>query len=272
MKEATVGKIRRSLRRFEDFAGDLARSDMNTFEDRLNLLLDYCKNDQIFSIIHEQLMKVPNVNIDKWYEEASSTVRGMVGSGDLIFPTNLDERMSIMYQLLWKINTNEIDFGSFSSNFFATGDSRIDSDIYAFNEAIVEPLSRELSYRIQDMEEELPEDNKDTYPLANIQIIHNANNVIQQSAVGNNIDQSATIKEHDKLIELFKDLRHELHEVIKDKKELEEALHIVQTSEELSNKGSSSVSSLKVLLGSLGALGNVGSITSAIISIISNMG
>ena len=55
MKNFTVGKIRRSLQRFKDFAGDLSRADMNTFDDRLSLLMDYCKNDEVFQIIDKQL-------------------------------------------------------------------------------------------------------------------------------------------------------------------------------------------------------------------------
>jgi hypothetical protein len=271
MEEITVGKIRRSLRRFEDFAGDLARSDMNTFDDRLNLLMDYCKTDQVFSVIHAQLMSVPNVDFDIWHQQVCSTIKSMVGSGDLKFPTNLEERMALMYQLLNKINEKEVDFFNFTSNFFATSDNRIDSDIYAFNQAIVEPLARELSYRIEDMEEELPEDNKEYYPLANIQIIQNAKNVIQQSAAGNNIQQNAKIQDDDKLKQLFTNLRQELTNVIKEENKLKEALQIVQTSEELTTKGHSSFSALKVLLGSFDILGNIGSITSAILEIISRM-
>lgn len=272
MKEITAGKIRRSLRRFEDFAGDLARSDMNTFDDRLNLLMDYCKTDQVFSVIHAQLMSAPNVDFDTWHQQVRSTIKSMVGSGNLTFPTNLEERMALMYQLLNKINEKEVDLFDFTNNFFATSDNRIDSDIYAFNQAIVEPLARELSYRIEDMEEELPEDNKEFYPLANIQIIHNAKNVIQQSAAGNNIQQNAKIQDNDKLKQLFTELRQELKNVIKEENKLEEALQIVKTSEELAQKGSSSFSSLKVLLGSLGMLGNIGSITSAILTVISSLG
>lgn len=272
MQKITAGTIRRSLRRFEDFAGDLARSDMNTFDDRLNLLMDYCKTDKVILVIHAQLMNVSTVHFDTWYKEVLSSIGGIVGSGNLTFPTNIEERMSLMYQLLYKVNTKEIDFFNFAHNFFATEDSRIDSDIFVFNEAVVQPLARELSYRIEDMEEELPEDNKETYPLANIQIIHKANNVIQQSASGKNIEQSANIDGSDNIEQLFSDLREELQIVIKEKEKIEDALQVVEFSEELAKKGASSLSSVKILLGSLGALGNIGSITSAIMTAITNLG
>ena len=206
MKELSVGKIRRSLRRFEVFAGDLTRSDMNTFNDRLKLLMDYCKTDPVLSVIHTQLINMPSVDFDAWHNEILSTVGGMVGSGDLTFPTNLEERMALMYQLLDKVDRNKIDLINFAHNFFATGDRHIDSIIYAFNEAVVDPLARELAYRIEDLEEEMPENNKEIYPLANIQIIHNAANVVQQSASGNNIQQSASIENGHELKQLFSDL------------------------------------------------------------------
>jgi hypothetical protein len=38
-----AGKIRRSIQRFEDYSRDLTSSDMNSFEDRLNLLVSYFK-------------------------------------------------------------------------------------------------------------------------------------------------------------------------------------------------------------------------------------
>jgi len=272
MKELSAGKIRRSLKRFEDFAGDLARSDMNTFNDRLRLLMDYCKSDTVLSLIHAQLMSMPGVDFDSWHKEVLSTVGGMVGSGDLTFPTGLEQRMALMYQLLNKVDNNEIDLINFAHNFFATGDSGIDSIIYAFNEAVVEPLARELSYRIADLEEEMPEDNREGYPLANIQIVHNAQNVIQQSASGSNIQQHANIENNTELNELFIKLRSEVESTITDPSELQSAMQIIDSTEEMAEKGKSSLPSLKVLLGSLGALGNIGSIVSAILAAVAIIG
>lgn len=272
MKELSVGKIRRSLKRFEDFASDLARSDMNTFNDRLRMLMDYCKSDPVLSLTHNQLMSMPGVDFDSWHKGVSSTLGGMVGSGDLSFPTDLDKRMALMYQLLSKVDNEEIDLIDFSHDFFATGDNRIDSLIYAFNDAVVEPLCRELSYRIEDLEEELPEDNREEYPLANIQIVHNAQNVIQQTASGKNIRQHASIEHNDELKELFSELRSELKSQISDPEEIDNAMQIVDSSEEMATNGQSSLPSLKVLLGSLGAMGNVGSIVSAILTVVATIG
>src|SRR5262245_42536998 len=37
LNELTAGKIRKSMRRFDDYAADLLEADMHTFEDRLNI-------------------------------------------------------------------------------------------------------------------------------------------------------------------------------------------------------------------------------------------
>jgi hypothetical protein len=272
MDNFTVGKIRRSLQRFTDFAGDLSRADMNTFDDRLSLLMDYCKNDEVFQMIDDQLKNVNSVDFDSWYAERKATMGGMVGSGQLTFPTNLDQRLSVMYQLLSKVNAGEVEFMDFSHTFFATGDTRIDSLIYAFNEAIVEPLARELSYRFEEIEEAMPENQRDTVPLANIQIIHNAQNVIQQSATGSNIAQTANIEQNKELDGLFAKLKKEIHEAVDDNESKKESIEIVESAQALANAESPKPRAVKALLKTLPTLGNIGSIVSAILSAIASMG
>lgn len=236
------------------------------------MLMDYCKSDPVLSLIHAQLMSMSGVDFDSWQKEVLSTVGGMAGSGDLSFPTDLEQRMALMYQLLNKVDNEEIDLIDFAHNFFATGDSRIDSIIYAFNDAVVEPLCRELSYRIEDLEEDMPEDSREEYPLANIQIVHNAQNVIQQTASGSNIQQHASIENNNELKELFSQLRGELKSQLSDSNEVENAVQIVNSSEEMAQNGKSSLPALKVLLGSLGVMGNVGSIVSAILAAVAIIG
>lgn len=272
MKNITVGKIRRSLQRFTDFAADLSRADMNTFDDRLSLLMDYCKNDEVFQVIDSQLKNVDSVDFDLWYSQRKATLGGMVGSGQLTFPTNLDERLSVMYQLLSKINVGEIDFIDFAHTFFATGDSRIDSLIYAFNEAIVEPLARELSYRFEEIEETMPENQRDTVSLANVQIIHNAQNVIQQSAVGSDISQTANIEQNNELGNLFEELKKEIHKSVQDNEKMRESIEIAESAQVLVNGDPPKPTAAKALLNTLPPLGSIGSIVSAILSAIPVIG
>ena len=272
MKKITAGKIRRSLQRFSDYASDLQRSDMNTFDDRISLLMDYCENDEVFQVIDAQLRSVQTVSFQDWYQERLATRKGNVGSGELIFPTNIDERMSIMYQLLSKIRSGDISFHSFTHDFFATGGNRINSSIYAFNNTIVEPLSRELGYRFSDIEESLPENEKEVIPLGNVQIIYSAQNVIQQSSTGDNVSQNVNINGNDELRRMFSALKAELDAVIQNTEEKTEFIEIVDSAQSLLTEEIPKKTAAKKLLGTLPTLGDVGSLVSVILSAIALMG
>jgi len=146
MENYTVEEIRRSRQRFMDVADDLSGSGMNTFADRLSLFMEYCGNDEVFQGINRQLT---SVDFDSWYAERKSTKRGVAGSGQQAFPRNRDERSSLLYQLLWRIDSGEINLVDFLNTFFSAGGNEIDSLVYAFNKTIVKPLSRELVYRFE---------------------------------------------------------------------------------------------------------------------------
>jgi hypothetical protein len=264
-----AGKIRRSIDRFSDFSNDLLSSDMNTFEDRISMLISYAKSDEFFKDLHQQLTTNKSVNFDEWLSSLKETIGGMVGSGNLSFPTDLEQRLSLMYQLLCKIESGDLDLLSFTSDFFAIGSSRIDEHIYSFNNAISEPLFRELGYRLQDIEDELPENNKIEVESPLFQIIHHAENVIQQNAIGSNNQQTASIQqESSELGDLFTRLENELASLKNSHENVAEHLEIVSTCKELALQETPKVSAIKKLLSTLPALGNIASISSAIISAI----
>lgn len=188
----TAGAIRQSIQRFNDYSNDLVGADMGSFDDRLNMLLTFCKEDSVFSVIHQQLTAAQGVNFTIWYAEAVQSIGGMAGSGTLKFPTGAEARMALMYQLLTNIHSKKIDLLDFCVKFFATGSNKVDAYIHAFNKNISIPLFRELSYRLTDLKDSLPQEKQNTVPAASVQIIHHAQNVIQQTATGSNINQTAT--------------------------------------------------------------------------------
>ncbi len=94
----------RSIQRFRDYADDLLRSDYDTFDDRLKQFVHFCGNDEAIRNIHEQLINHPNVDCEGWLRERTSQMGSFAGSARLDFPTNVDERISLMYQLLVSIN------------------------------------------------------------------------------------------------------------------------------------------------------------------------
>ena len=263
----TSGQVIRSIQRFSDYANDLLRSDMNTFEDALNMFITFCESDNVFSIIHNQLQSVLEANFDSWYESRRNTGGGS-GSRQLIFPTDQEVRMALMYELLRRIRDERINFLDFTLSFFALDSNAMTAYVQAVNEAITRPLVRELSYRLQDISDHLPKDQGVVVPPATIQIIHQATNVIQQTASGLNISQTATQNINPELCKLFTELQNAIISLEKDKIKLEEYLEIIVSAKELTIIEKPRVSAIKALFSGLPPVASVVSITASILKIL----
>jgi hypothetical protein len=265
---ATVGQVGRSIQRFGDYAQDLLRSDMNTFDNALNILLDFCETDPVFSSIHKQLQSVPEVDFDEWYEGRLASGGSMVGSCDLTFPTDPEIRMSLMYELLRRIRDGRVDFVGFATSFFALGTTKITPYVQAFNDAVTRPLVRELNYRLEELNETLPSDRSVVVPQSSIQIIHRAQNVIHQSAIGTQIQQNATQVVNPELVRLFDRLDHALQSLEDYRERQQEYSEIVTSARELAMSESPKPSAVKALLTSLPQIASVTSIVASILNII----
>lgn len=256
-----AGKIRRSIQRFEDYSRDLTSSDMNSFEDRLNLLVSYFKSDSFFLQIDYQLIQNKSVDFDSWYESNSR--------GKLSFPTNLDDRLSIMYQLLCRINNKNISYLSFCCEYLVVRTNKIDAHIYALNEVVSEPLFRELGYRLGDIEDELPSDNSDEVTSSVFQIIHYAENVIQQNIIGNGNNQNSSITNtNNDLDKLFSNLKAEINLLEISQEEIQENVELVTACEDLAKQEKPKKGAVKRLLSTLPALGSIAAIVSAILTVL----
>jgi len=259
-----ISQITRSLRRFSDYADDLSRADMSTFEDRLGVLIAFCKTDEVFQNVHAQLSGIDEGSVQKWCEERLASQTGMVGSGDLIFPTNEDERLSTMYWLLLKANGEELDAANFAGHFYSSGRNNINDNIRFFCDTVVVPLKRDIAYKFEEMLDDLPTDPASSIPLTHIQIIEHAQNVIQQSAHGSNISQDASIRGDSELDVKFEALRKEILKNISISSEQEDALEASREAQELINLNPPKKSAAKRILGTIPALGSIGSIISGI--------
>lgn len=268
-KKHRVSQISRSFRKFSDYSGDVLRSDMNTFDDRIHFLMSYCKSDSVFSTIHGQLIQGDDAVFEKWLKERKATATGMVGSGDLIFPEDEDTRIRTMYWLLRKVDSGEIDASDFSHDFYATNKNSINVLIQFFTETVVAPLKRDLEYRFEEMMEDLPSNPGETVPLASIQIIHNAQNVIQQNAHGADINQEAKIEVDDEIEGLFNKLLTEISKSISDEEVKHEALSAAKDAKDIALMDSSKKTVVARILSLLPALGNIGSVSAAILTAMS---
>jgi hypothetical protein len=263
----TSGQIRRSIQRFNDYSSDLIHSDMNSFEDRLNMFFNFCLTDEVFAVFHIQLISVEGIDFNQWLSKIQPRVGGMAGSGRLLFPTNVEQRLSVMYQLLHCVQEGRVPFLDFATNFFALGTTQITAYINAFNKAVTVPLVRELSYRLEDMLDSLPDDQSERVPASAIQIIHNAQNVIQQTASGNHIAQTANVTANSEIEELFKKLKLSIQESIPPSDQ-QEPLEIVEAAREEAISQNPKPSALKALFAALPPINSVLSITVSIMRLL----
>ena len=259
----TAAQFKRSVNRFGDFAGDLIRSDHPGFDQNLKLFLDFYESDLVFSSIHQQLLSVPGVDFDEWWKENSSGYR----RSPLKFPLNSSERMALMYGLLRRINSGEIKIVNLVLEHYPQTSRSVTAHVQAFNDDVTRKFVRDISYRIEDVADQLPRDDQASVPSNFIQIIQNAGNVIQQHASGNNITQTAN-QSNSEIESLFDRLETVLKAQSASNEALQEQLEILATARQSATSAKPQRSVVKALLGTLPAVGDVASITSSIISIL----
>ena len=145
-------KVEVRFRKFKDFASDVLSSDRNTFITRLDIFLHYCENDEVLSIITNQL-KTIDVHIDEWWEEGLKTGGSFLGTCEFRLPLDETERDALLYQFSLKINSDQMNIQTFGLNFFGTRD--FDEMVSVFNEAIIYPLERSIAYKLEEIATEV---------------------------------------------------------------------------------------------------------------------
>lgn len=75
----------------------------------------------------------------------------MAGSAPLEFPVSIDDRISVMYQLLLSFEEKRINFQRFCINFIESPDRSFNSYIKNLSKAVIRPLIRELNYKLDEI-------------------------------------------------------------------------------------------------------------------------
>ena len=210
-------KIERSFRRFRDYSDDLLNSNSKTFSNNLNIFIDFCENDEIMRIISAQLKSNKNVDMDKWYSDFQKTGGSIKGSKECVLPIDEEDRISLLYQLLLKMKSNERDFQGFCLD--AYGKTNVTEMVRAFNDAISRPLVKDLSYRLDEIIETTNSNLK--VPLEKSVIIQTGAGSNNTIAIGENIKQTV-ISQSSELDELINKLSNEIlnsSEIPKEDKE-----------------------------------------------------
>ncbi|MCK4795872.1 MAG: hypothetical protein KAT05_00750 [Spirochaetes bacterium] len=151
-------KIEISFRKFVDYSNDVLKSDYNTFSTRLKILIHHCENDPVMKIITNQLKNI-DVDFDGWMANSMESGGSMAGSKEFNLPVDETERDALLYQFCLKINTEEIDIMSYSIHFF--GGDNFNDYVNSINDAIVKPLVRSISYKIEEINDTIDSDLED---------------------------------------------------------------------------------------------------------------
>lgn len=213
---------------------------------------------------------MPEANFNDWYQRVLSTIGSMAGSGKLTFPTDIEARLSLMYQLLTRVQAKEIDLYDLAIKFFALGTNKLTAYVQAFNQTITLPMIRELKYRLEDLEDTLPENKKETVSPSIIQVIHNATNVIQQNAIGNDISQTANQTQNTQLNSLLEKLEKEISSIADEQKRTDANMLLESIAlEAKSSKPRMPI--LGALLNSLPAIGSIAEVSQSIIELLGNI-
>lgn len=169
-----------SFRKFKDFSSDLFKSDYATFNTRLAIFIDFCERDKVMGFITSQLKRY---DFAGWMEEFKKSG----GKKGLEYPLNEDDRISLFYQILLKINAKEVNFLAFSV--MAFGSKTVNELIQKFNEAITKPLVRDLDYKLEEKKVEIAASEDRQIPQELLVIITAENISNSQIAIGANIKQ-----------------------------------------------------------------------------------
>ena len=141
-----------SFRKFSDYASDVINSDFHTFSTRFKIFIHLCETDPVLKIITIQL-KETDVGFQKWWENSQNTGGSMLGSKEINLPVDEDLRDALLYQLLLKFHSKEIDFMSYCLDYF--GETNFDMMVHSFISAIFLPLVRSINYKLEEIAESI---------------------------------------------------------------------------------------------------------------------
>ncbi|WP_297478890.1 hypothetical protein [uncultured Photobacterium sp.] len=126
---------------YDDIVSDLISSNYSTFEEKLKQYISYCTQPNEMNFLLSE--KLPPVDFESWYEKCKSTQGSWVGSGELSWPLDKLENLSMRFELLKYIAEGKTDVPDFCCSFMYS-ENNFNIMVMEFNDQIVEPLARDL--------------------------------------------------------------------------------------------------------------------------------
>jgi hypothetical protein len=182
----TRREVERAFRKFNDLVNDLSQTDQYTWGDRFTHLMEHCEKNPVMRLITEPLRANTNIDALSWYRDFLENHR----SNGLPYrlPTDDDDCAALLYQFFRLIEyggQEAIRLTDFC--YFAFGESEYSLMVLRFNRELVSKLTREVSYRLDEVMEDIGEATEVSPEVMNVFHYHGHTMNIHGSVQGSNI-------------------------------------------------------------------------------------
>ncbi|WP_025727756.1 hypothetical protein [Heyndrickxia ginsengihumi] len=249
-------KITKISREFRDLAGDLLRSDIDTFQTNINFFRAFCDEEEILIEILKPI-KEREYDTNQWYENALNQNSSFIGSGDATLPQNKLDALKVIYDMLWSENALNtlLNFGH--ATMFA---QKYNDQLSKVNDKITNIFIR---YIIRQLEEKVEMVKPQSGQSINNWYVNAPSNIATQSS---DVHQQINIK-NPEVQKAVEDLRITVEKSKLTSQEKDDALEIIDMIEDEVTKELPSKSKLQKIVSLLPAVDNLVSIGANLIGL-----
>jgi hypothetical protein len=232
MSKPTVLDLERGHARFDSLVRDLAAASHRTWEGRLRALVHEC---QTIPVLYEVLRELEGVPVDPtaWLAALNKDAGAVMGSGNIVFPTDGTARLALLWALLTRVAAGSIK--PYQLLFSVSPAPQHDDKVRDFGEVIVRPFATEMRTRLDERKATARAQEIGAVPLTGASIgtlIYNSGHMegVALASHGGQVTQTMT-SGGDALVEAVREWRSLLTEVEASRREeVRQALSLVERS------------------------------------------
>jgi len=227
-------EIERSFRKFKDIVNDLFQAQFQTWGNVFTHLITHCEKDPVMQVVTGPLKANKNVDAERWYADARGSGGSMVGSGHYELPYDDEDRTALLYQFFLMLEDGKVNLNSFCIGMYGT--TRYQESVETFNRELVEKFTREVSYRLDEIMEDIGDQQEVPREAMVVFHHHDYSLNVQGNIQGSNVaaggssisDSTGTYTNHEELAAALESLAPMLHEVAADQRaSVERALQLL---------------------------------------------
>lgn len=181
-------QVERSFQKFNDTVQDLFRAPFQAWDDTLARLMTHCEQDPVMKLVTDPLKSSQDFDAKEWFEEASNSAEGTIGTGTYKLPSDDEQRTALIYQVLLLVQ-NGLSINDFCIEVF--GVKKYQDMVSVFNQELVLKFTREVSYRLQEILQDIGDEAQ--VPESLLYVFNLSHSVVVQGNVqGANIANSGS--------------------------------------------------------------------------------